>query len=173
MYIYIYMYIGYHHNGLRWKVRYVVHDDGRTSDKIWTLVSPRCQEVIFPGSSNLQTFQDQARTDNSEKEPSSEQTFQTSVKIDGQRLIQTFCQIRMTVCSHTLSYFLCSIKTLSLILQRKIESVCKILENLYSFIFPVKIRRYSDQGCICIGSNIINQKFRIRMGSSRRKEIII
>ena len=48
------MYIGYHHNGLRWKVRYVVHDDGRTSDKIWPLVSPRCQEVIFPGSSTKQ-----------------------------------------------------------------------------------------------------------------------
>ena len=49
------------------------------------------------------------------------------------------------------------------------ESICKILENILSAIYPVRFRRYPDQGCIFIVSDIINHQLRIRMGSNQWK----
>ena len=51
----------------------------------------------------------------------------------------------------------------------KMESVCKILENFSLIIYPVRFRRYSDEGCIFIESDIINFKLRIRMRNKQRK----
>ena len=52
------------------------------------------------------------------------------------------------------------------------ESVCKILENVYSIIYPLRFRQYSDQDCTFVGSDILNHQLRIRMGINQRKLII-
>ena len=49
------------------------------------------------------------------------------------------------------------------------ESVCKILENFSSVIYPSTFCRYFDQNCTFLGSDIISYQLRIRMGSNRRK----
>ena len=49
------------------------------------------------------------------------------------------------------------------------ESICKILENVSSMIYPLRFRQYSDQGCRFVGSDITNLQLRIRMGGNQRK----
>ena len=43
------------------------------------------------------------------------------------------------------------------------------MENVSSMIYPLRFRRYSDQGYTFVGSDIINHQLRIRMGSNQRK----
>ena len=58
-------------------------------------------------------------------------------------------------------------QALSVILQTKMELMCKILENFLSAIYPVRFRWYPDQDCIFIVSDIITYQLRIRMGSNQ------
>ena len=51
-------------------------------------------------------------------------------------------------------------------------SVCKILENFSSVIYPSRFCRYFDQDCTFLGSDIISYQLRIRMGSNQRKLIV-
>ena len=48
--------------------------------------------------------------------------------------------------------------------QTKMESICKILENFLSAIYPVRFPRHPDQECILIVPDIINHQLRIGMG---------
>ena len=77
----------------------------------------------------------------------------------------------MTLCPHT--YLITSVtwKTLSVIFQKKMESIWKILENFSLVIYPVRFRRYSSQDCIFIAPDIINHQLRITMGSTQWKII--
>ena len=52
------------------------------------------------------------------------------------------------------------------------EFVCKILENFSSATYPLRFRRYSDQDCIFIGSDIINHQLRTRVGSNQKKPTV-
>ena len=54
---------------------------------------------------------------------------------------------------------------LSVIFQRKMKSICKVLENSSSLICLG--RCYSDQDCIFIGSDIIDHELRIGMGCNQ------
>ena len=62
-------------------------------------------------------------------------------------------------------------KTLSVIFQRNMESVYKILGKKIYFIYLVGFRWYSDQDCIFVSSDIINHQLRIKMESNKSKPI--
>ena len=51
------------------------------------------------------------------------------------------------------------------------ESICKILKNFPSAIYPVIFRRYHDQDFIFIVTHIINHQLRVRMGNNQWKLI--
>ena len=56
---------------------------------------------------------------------------------------------------------------LSVIFQRKMKSICKVLENSSSLICLGQFCSYSDQDCIFIGSDIIDHQLRIGMGCNQ------